>query len=172
MSAQTIHSPAFQLELREQSHQSLERALALAPSTAHTSKVADTQSQLVQIWNKKAADYSAANRFTEAAHAYGKSITIDPQQTTIMVNYAIVLFNLALTERSEARAEEAEILLRKAIAADDGEKPFYYLGLVQEATGRKSEAILSWQQAVKLRPDSGQAAQAQAKLGAAVKSEL
>jgi tetratricopeptide (TPR) repeat protein len=173
LAAETIVlSPAFHLELLEQSEQSLKRALKLAPPSA-VGKLAEARRHLVQIWKKKAAAESAASRFTEASHAYSKTLALDPGQTAVMLNHAIVLFNLALTERNEMRATEAEALLKKLIAAPDhGEKPFYYLGLVQEATGRKPDAILSWQQAAALHPDSNQAAQARTKLQVAEKAEL
>lgn len=169
--AQTVRSPAFHADFARQSEETLARAVELMPAeSASVDRVTDTKRNLAKIWNAQATALSAAQEFSMAAQAYRKALSFDPAVSTTVVNLAIVLFNIALTKRESQPAEEAEALFRQAIQSDPKGGPFFYLGLVQEATGRQPEAQASWEQAVAVAPESPQAAQARAKLAALAKA--
>jgi tetratricopeptide (TPR) repeat protein len=115
-------------------------------------------------WHGYAGELSALQAFDEATHAYEQAIHLAPTNSLSFINLGIVNLNLALTRRDAGLAEKADKSIRNAIAIDEVDgNPHYYMGLLQEATSRKEEAISSWYRALALNPA---ASGAQAKLNA------
>ena len=117
--------------------------------------------ELGSSWHTYAGEMSALGAFDEAAKAYGQALRATPAETKSMINLAIVHFNLAAqaNARADSQAEvpmlaaKAEDGLRQAIGIDEQQgNPHYYLGIIQEATGRQHEAIASWKKALSVNP--------------------
>jgi arylsulfatase A-like enzyme/Tfp pilus assembly protein PilF len=91
--------------------------------------------------------YTAANRNADAIRTFGRLLTIDPKN-------ALGYQDLGVAELQAKDLGKAEASLRHAVQLDPTLSGAYTaLGVIFAGTGRKSEAIDAWNQALKLDPN-------------------
>jgi len=107
-----------------------------------------------EVYNYLGVAYWQKGDWPNSRSAYEKAISLDPQDALIFNNYATLYLSMAVKSRDEVAFREAEGLFKKAIAMDPTmAAPYNGLGSVYKLTGRREEAILSWEKALELKPD-------------------
>jgi arylsulfatase A-like enzyme/Flp pilus assembly protein TadD len=112
-------------------------------------------SEDVEALNGLGVAYGDAGRDADAIRAFRQILTLDSTNGLAHQNLASIVLRQALTSRSPvervAKIQEAEGLARKAIELDPAlADAFTTLGVILSSSGRKPDAIASWQRAVEL----------------------
>ncbi|HYG08501.1 MAG TPA: tetratricopeptide repeat protein [Pyrinomonadaceae bacterium] len=101
--------------------------------------------------------YESQGKYKEAAAAYKRAVTlkIDETMGETQVNVMSAYFNLAnvyamMNQHAQAVAALQEVIRR---LPEPYQTPHYNLGLSQAALGKQQEAINSFKEAIKIKPD-------------------
>lgn len=112
-------------------------------------------SEDVEALNGLGVAYGDAGRDADAIRTFRQILTLDSTNGLAHQNLASIVLRQALASRSAAdrgaKLQEAEALARKAIELDPAlGDAFTTLGVILSSSGRKPDAIASWQRAVEL----------------------
>jgi arylsulfatase A-like enzyme/cytochrome c-type biogenesis protein CcmH/NrfG len=97
--------------------------------------------------------YGAAGRYDDAVRTFDRLLALDPTNGLAHQNVASMRLRQALATKDRPAAlqwmQQAEAFARKALVMDSGLAGAHtILGVIQSGTGRKTEAVASWQRAV------------------------
>jgi arylsulfatase A-like enzyme/Flp pilus assembly protein TadD len=109
----------------------------------------------VEALNGLGVAYGDAGRYPDALRTFRQILTLDPTNGLAYQNLASIVLREALASRNDgerrAKLQEAEAHARKAIEVDPTLADAYTtLGVLLSTTGRKEDAIASWERAVAL----------------------
>ncbi len=113
--------------------QSYERAAQLAPDFA-------------DAWNNRGVLLRKLDRKEEALECFARALQIDPGHIQALTNHGAILIELR-------RFEEALANYDKVLATAPDAQGWYNFGFAQQMLGRTQEALVAYDQAVKLDPN-------------------
>ncbi len=109
-------------------------------------------------WRRLGRAYQVQGRTDEAKQAYGKAITLRPQDADLKLAYADLLLN-SVPEDAPVPAEAVGVL-REVLDLDaDNPDALYFLGLSEAQAGRKAEAKTLWSRLLGQLPEGSPARQ-------------
>jgi cytochrome c-type biogenesis protein CcmH len=96
--------------------------------------------------------YMAQQRFDKARDAYARALALQPEDSTIYVEYAEALLRTSPDHRFPPQAVE---LLRKTLAKEpDNQRALFFMGLKQRMEGDAAGAVATWEKLLALLDDT------------------
>jgi len=111
-----------------------------------------------EIWNCLGVAYAGTRDLQDSRKAYEKSLSLDPDFPSVWTNLGTLDYLMYRESRDRADYRKAVDSYKKALALDEDCAPAYNgLGAVFRQAGQRDDAIAAWEQAIRRKPDYGEA---------------